>query len=106
MSLTVTSRSAELLHVSHCLPLLLAFSHCLFQFHRDSASLSLSPILAGCLSLSPLVLLSFCMSLTVSHFLSLLLAFSQFLSKFHGVETQPATVGDSKRHLATPLNER
>ena len=34
----------KLLHVSHCLSLLLAVSHCFFQCHSVAACLSLSPI--------------------------------------------------------------
>ena len=36
----------ELLHVSHCLLWLLAVSHCLSQYNRVAACLSLSPMVA------------------------------------------------------------
>ena len=44
MSITISSSSMEFLHVSYCLLWLLAFSHCLYQYHGVAASLSLSPI--------------------------------------------------------------
>ena len=75
LSLTVSSSGIELLHVSHCLPRLLAFSHSLscpmellhishclsfllavshylFQLQGVDVCLSLSSMVAGCLSLS------------------------------------------------------
>ena len=68
LSLTVSTIAMDLLHVSHCL----------FQFHGVAACRSLSPIVAGCLSL-PLP------SHGVAKCLSLLLAVSCCLSQLHGV---------------------
>ena len=126
LSLTVSTSVMESLHVSHRLPLLLAVSNFLFQFHGVTACLSLSPLAAGCLSLSLQVTWSFCIFLTVSdccwlsltffsgsvellnvsHCIQLLLAFSQFLSQCHGDERQPVTVGESERHSATPWDQK
>ena len=58
LSLTVSTSAMELLHVSQCLPWMLAVSHCL------SSLMEL---------------------LHVSHCLSLLLAVSHYLSHCHGV---------------------
>ena len=69
--LAVCSSSIELMHVSHCLQWLPAFSHCLFQFHGVAACLSLSLIVSGFLSLSVLAPWSCCISsmLADSHYL-------------------------------------
>ena len=66
----------ELLHVSHCCCMsltvspsaieLLYVSHCHFQLYGVAACLSLSPMFAGCLSLSLPLLWICCMFLTVS----------------------------------------
>ena len=66
-SLIVSSSSKDLLHVSYCFLCLLAVSHCLFQCHGVTCSLSISLLFAGFLSLSLPVQNSFCMSLTVSY---------------------------------------
>ena len=88
LSFTVCPTTMELLTLSHCLQLSLAASLCLFQFLRvaaclslsptdagylslfqlfegDSAFLSQSPMVAGCLTLSLLALLRCCMSFTI-----------------------------------------
>ena len=52
LSLAVFPNSMEFLHVSHCLYWLLAFSHFFFQLPGVAACLSLSRIVAGCLSLT------------------------------------------------------
>ena len=49
LSLTVSLSDMELLHVAQFLSLLLTVSHCL---HGVVACLSVSPMVAGCLSLS------------------------------------------------------
>ena len=62
-----SSGPIQILQVFHCLALLLAASHCLFQSYGVAACLSLSPIVAGFLLLSLTVQLSCCMSITVFH---------------------------------------
>ena len=83
MSLTVSSSSMDLLHVSHCLQCLLAVSRCTsgpMEMLYVSHSLLLVLAVCHCLS-SPTELLY------VSHFLLLLLAVSYRLSYRHGVDT-------------------
>ena len=105
LSLTVSSSTIELLHVSHCLLLLSAVSHSVSQFHGVSEYLSLSPMIACCLSLPLQVLWSCWRSLTlpygcllsltvsssskefmhVSHYLLCLLSVSHYPFLCHGV---------------------
>ena len=67
LSLTVSPSAMELLHVFQFLISVLGFSHCLFKFNVDAYSLSLSPMVACCLSLSLPAPKSFFISITVSY---------------------------------------
>ena len=55
LSFTVFFYAIVLLAISHCLPLFLVVSHCVFQLHFVAVCHSLSPIFAGFLSLFLLV---------------------------------------------------
>ena len=116
ISLTFSSSSMELLHVHHCVPLLLAFSHFLSQSHWVTSLLSLSSMItafshclsgpmeflhvshclfqfhlvAACLSLSPVVAACLSQCHGVAACLSCLLWLLGFLSisfRSHGVAT-------------------
>ena len=56
LSLAISLSSMELLDISHSLPLQLALSKSPYQFHGVAVFFLLSPIVAGCLSLSLLSL--------------------------------------------------
>ena len=89
LPVALSSSPIELMHISHCLPWMIAVSNCLFKSHGVAAYLSLSPIVscclslsllscevasqtvAGCLSLSLSLLWRCCMSLTASYCLPL-----------------------------------
>ena len=66
LSLTVSLSSMEVQHISHCLLCVLALSHGFFWSHGVAAYLSLSAIIAGCVSLPLSVQKSCCKFLTVS----------------------------------------
>ena len=76
LSLAVSSSAMEVLRISHYFSLLIAVSHCLSKCHGVAVCCSLSPTVAGYLSLFLLAHVSHCLTLCLSQSCCMSLAVS------------------------------